>query len=191
MKNSFSKLFFLFLFYSFARYLPVSYKPGGSLGKKIRYICGKNLFSKCGKDVNIERGVDFKKGGKIEIGDRSGIGINSTVEITSIGNDVMMGQDVIIISQNHIFSDTTKPMRYQGLEEPRRVIIEDDVWIGARTIILPGVRIGTGAIVGAGSVVTRDVPAFAIVGGNPARVIKYRKILEINSKLDEKTKVVI
>jgi len=54
------------------------------------------------------------------------------------------------------------------------IIVEDDVWIGTRVIILSGIRIGQGAIIGAGSVVTKDVPPYAIVGGDPARVIKYR-----------------
>lgn len=85
-----------------------------------------------------------------------------------------MGPDVVIISHNHIFSDLTKPMTLQGLEKPRRVIIEDDVWIGARVIILPGRKIGKSAIIGAGSVVTKDVPEYAIVGGNPSRILKYR-----------------
>ena len=63
----------------------------------------------------------------------------------------------------------------QGSTEERPVVIGNDVWIGGRVIILPGVKIGDGAIVGAGSVVTRDVSEYDIVAGNPARVIKNRK----------------
>ena len=62
----------------------------------------------------------------------------------------------------------------QGFTPPRAVIIEDDVWIGARVTILPGVHIGKGSVLGAGSVITSDVPPYAVVGGNPARVLKYR-----------------
>ena len=69
-------------------------------------------------------------------------------------------------------------MNQQGASDFHPVNIGNDVWIGARVTILPGVKIGNGAIIGAGSVVTKDVPDFAIVGGNPARVIKYR-----NSKI--------
>jgi serine acetyltransferase len=73
------------------------------------------------------------------------------------------------------------------------IIIKDDVWIGANAIILSGVTIGQGALIGAGAVVTKDVPPYAIVGGNPAKVIKYRfsekvikKLLEFDfSKLDQ------
>ena len=70
-------------------------------------------------------------------------------------------------------------MRLQGYKEYPPVRIEDDVWIGARAIILAGITIGKGAIIGAGAVVTKDVSPYAICVGNPARVIKYRN--------DEKT----
>lgn len=163
--------------------MPVSYRAyGGRVAKKIRYYCCKHIFATCGKDVNVEHGVDFEGGLQIEIGDRSGLGINSIIGVTKIGKDVMMGREVIILSQNHIFSDVTKPMNVQGEEKPRAVIINDDVWIGARAIILPGRTIGKGAIIGAGSVVTKDVPNYAIVGGNPARILKYRR--QVNSDFD-------
>jgi len=171
-----SKIFFLSLYYGFARHLPVSYKPyGGELAKKIRYFCCKRIFDKCGINVNVEHGADFSHGGGIEIGDNSGLGINSWIGVAKIGKDVMMGNEVMLISANHAYSDLTRPMREQGGEPHRPIIVEDDVWIGARAIILPGRRIGRGAIVGAGAVVTKDVPSYAIVGGNPARILKYRK----------------
>lgn len=66
-------------------------------------------------------------------------------------------------------------MRLQGDSEPKPIVIGDDVWIGARSIILKGVHIGKGAVIAAGAVVSRDVPEYAIVGGVPARVIKYRE----------------
>ncbi|MDQ7799461.1 MAG: DapH/DapD/GlmU-related protein [Candidatus Edwardsbacteria bacterium] len=66
-------------------------------------------------------------------------------------------------------------MLEQGIRFYPQTVIEDDVWIGAQAIILPGVRIGRGAIVAAGAVVTKDVEPYAIVGGNPARLIKRRK----------------
>jgi len=174
-KFSLSKVFFLILYYGFARYLPCSYKPyGGKLAKKVRHFCCKHIFVKCGKDVNIEHGVDFEGGTELEIGSYSGLGINSWIGPAKIGKDVIMGREVIIISKNHKYSDSTKPIHLQGYEQVRPVIIEDDVWIGTRVIILPGRRIGRGAVIGAGSVVTKDVPPYAVVGGNPAKILKYR-----------------
>ncbi len=87
----------------------------------------------------------------------------------------MMGPDVVILTQNHKFDRLDIPMLDQGFKDEQPVTICDDVWIGARVIILPGVTVGKGAIIAAGAVVTKDVPEYAIVGGNPARVIKMRK----------------
>ena len=91
-----------------------------------------------------------------------------------IGDNVMMGPDVTILSQTHIIERTDIPMGKQGMREAR-VIIGNDIWIGMRSIIMPGVKIGNGAVIGAGAVVTKDVPDYAIVGGVPARIIKYRR----------------
>ena len=85
-----------------------------------------------------------------------------------------MGPEVIILTENHRFERTDIPMRLQGRQELRPVAIHDDVWIGTRVIILPGVTVGRGAIIGAGAIVTKDIPEYAIVGGNPAKLIKYR-----------------
>ena len=113
---------------------------------------------------------------KMEIGDRSGVGINAKMHgKVVIGKDVMMGPDCIIYTKNHAFCDTTIPMNKQGFSAEKPVIIGDDVWIGGRVIILPGVHVGKGAIIGAGAVVTKDVPEYAVVGGNPAKILKYRK----------------
>jgi len=87
----------------------------------------------------------------------------------------MMGQDVVVFSINHEFDRTDIPMIKQGFQENQPVIIGNDVWIGDRVIILPNVKIGDGVIIGAGSVVAKSIPEFAIVVGNPAKVIKYRK----------------
>jgi maltose O-acetyltransferase len=168
-----TKLFFLSLYYGFATHLPVSYRPGGSIGKKLRSFCSR-IFAKCGNNVNIEQGAYFARGQQIEIGDNSGIGVNSWIGVATIGKDVMMGAEVMIISQDHLFSDLSKPMNVQGMAESKRVVIEDDVWICARAILLSGVRVGKGAIIAAGAVVTHNVPPYAIVGGNPAKILRYR-----------------
>lgn len=98
--------------------------------------------------------------------------INARGQI-SIGKNVLIGPYVIIYSTNHIFDNTCMSINEQGqTEEP--VIIEDDVWIGARSVILPGVIIGKGAVIAAGAVVTKNVEPYSIVGGVPAKFIKYR-----------------
>jgi maltose O-acetyltransferase len=99
----------------------------------------------------------------------------------------MFGPEVLIIAQNHRYSSIETPMRLQGNLPPYPVTIEDDVWIGARVIVLPGVAIHKGAIIGAGAVVTKDVPPYAICVGNPARVVKYRNETA-NLKLDDAVK---
>lgn len=85
----------------------------------------------------------------------------------TIGNDVFIGPKVNLITINHDPNPENRSATYG-----RPITIEDKVWIGINATILPGVRIGYGAIVGAGSVVTKDVPAMTIVAGNPARIIK-------------------
>ena len=120
--------------------------------------------------------VIFSKG-KLKVGDNSAIGKRSEISLNggeiTIGNFVRIASNVFITNANHAFSKTDTPIMEQEVVI-RNVIIEDDVWIGHAAIILPGVSIGKGAIVAAGSVVTKNVEAFTIVGGNPARFIKSR-----------------
>lgn len=161
-------------YYKIAIKRPVSYDKGGERAKRARERAARNFLVYVGKDVNIEKGAMITS--TMEIGDHSGVGINAKIHgRVVIGKDVMMGPDCIIYTKNHAFADTTIPMREQGFSEEKPVIIGNDVWIGGRVTILPGVHIGNGAIVGAGAVVTKDVPEYAIVGGNPARILKYRK----------------
>jgi maltose O-acetyltransferase len=144
------------------------------LFKKIRYYSGRKIIKYCGKNVNFDRNTQFPS--DLCIGDNSGIGANSIIaRNVTIGKDVMMGPDVIIYTTNHGFDDVEIPMNKQGHTKPKPVIIGDDVWIGARVIILPGVNVKRGSIIGAGSIVTRDVEEYSIVGGNPAKLIRKRK----------------
>lgn len=167
--------FFFVIYYGLLRHLPPSTLPGGRIWRSTRSWVGGRLLEQAGAGVNIEHGADFGSGKRIRLGDRSGIGINARVLGTvHLGRDVMMGPDVFITSLAHRTDMLELPMIDQGGAEQRVVVIEDDVWIGARAIILPGVRIASGAIVGAGAVVTHDVPPKAVVAGNPARVVKYR-----------------
>ena len=115
-----------------------------------------------------------------EIGDYSGIGMNSLVGTVKIGRDVMIGEKLIAISRSHNFTDIHIPMRKQGWKPDQPIIIEDDVWIGSRVTILPNIRIGKGSIVGAGAVVTKNVPSYSIVAGNPSKIIGKRNHHEKN-----------
>ncbi len=166
----------LVAYYLFARHLPASAHKFGRWAQPVRRFICRRIFKYAGKKFNIEKGAYFGDGSEIEIGDYSGIGINcQTCGPIKIGNDVMMGPEVIILTQNHKFDRLDIPMWQQGFRPPEQVVIGDDVWIGSRAIILPGIRIGKGAIIGAGAVVTKDVPEYAVVGGNPGKVIKFRK----------------
>lgn len=175
---SFKRNFFLILYYYFAYYLPATNGPGWGhrlRARKIRRIICSRIFKTCGKNINVEKGAVFGNGSGIEIGDNSGIGVNAMLQgNVKIGKDVMMGPDVLIFTQNHRFDRTDIPMRGRGHMPSDPVVIGNDVWIGQRCIILPGVTIGNGAILGADAVVTKDVPDWAVVGGNPAKIIRYR-----------------
>ncbi|NLL71243.1 MAG: acetyltransferase [Epulopiscium sp.] len=164
------------LYYFIARHLPAS-DAWYSLGaKKIRRALCRRIFPYASKTCNIEHGAFFGSGKDIRIGERSGLGLHCRVQgPLTIGNHVMMGPDVLIYTRNHQIQNAQIPMMDQGDGPTKPVVIEDDVWIGARVIILPGVTIGTGSVVGAGAVVTKDVEPYSIVGGNPAKLIKKRR----------------
>lgn len=145
-----------------------------NLGQKaIRAFAAKRILDRCGCGVDIQKGARFAS--SVEIGDHSGIGEYCVIaNKTIIGNNVMMARECLINLGEHVTEDLTKPMNQQGIKTPSPVVIEDDCWICARAIILSGVRIGTGAVIAAGAVVTKDVPPYAIVGGMPAKIMRYR-----------------
>ncbi|HVZ25374.1 MAG TPA: acyltransferase [Sediminibacterium sp.] len=111
--------------------------------------------------------------GDVIIGDHTLIGMsNVIIGPVTIGHHNIFAQHVVLSGLNHIYEDVSKPIVDQ-LVRTAPIIIEDDCWIGANVVITAGVHIGKHAIIAAGSVVTRDVPPFAIAAGNPARVIKH------------------
>lgn len=133
--------------------------------------------------------------GGIEIGNPENFKIHPSSHLKSntfiecqggveIGKYFHTGRGLTIFSGNHDYnSKEFIPYGPQSILKP--VIIKDFVWCGANVTICPGVTIGEGAVVGAGSVVTKDVPAYAVVGGNPARVLKYRDIDNYNKLKNE------
>jgi len=129
------------------------------------------------------------KGGYVEYMDRLIIDeycfINEKVFLSakggiSIGKNVIFGPEVKILSSSHNYEGDQIPYESNDRDLLKPVFIKDHVWIGAFALILPGVTVGKGAIVGAGSVVTKDVPAYTIVGGNPAKIIKHRDATRFN-----------
>ncbi|TSJ40745.1 acyltransferase [Mucilaginibacter corticis] len=110
--------------------------------------------------------------GDVNIGDHSFVGIgNVVIGPVNIGNHVIIAQNVVMSGLNHGYEDVTIPPSLQKVTT-KAINIEDDVWIGANCTVVAGVTIGKHSVVGAGSVVTKDVPEFSVVVGNPAKVIK-------------------
>lgn len=162
-----------FLYYAFAIWLPKTNARISLGSKSIRESLTRGFVDKAGKGIDIQRGARFSR--SISIGNNSGVGINCILQgKVIIGDNVMMGPSVWIYTRNHRHDLTDVPMREQGFEEEKPVIIGNDVWIGSRVTILPGVKIGTGSIIGTASVVTKDVQSYTVVAGNPAKVIGQR-----------------
>ena len=144
-------------------------------GNKLKNALAQKAFSYVGKEVNWGKSVlvssDFR------IGDFSGVGDGARIPRgVTVGTDVMIGKELKIFTKNHKCDRVDIPMRLQGFTEISPLYIESDVWIGDNVIITPGCnRIGEGSIIAAGSVVTKDVEPYCVVGGNPAKVIRYRK----------------
>lgn len=110
--------------------------------------------------------------GDISIGCNSRIGMaNTIIGPVSIGNNVNLAQNVVISGLNHNYEDIEKNIDVQGISKGL-IKIENNVWIGANVVILAGTTIGTHSCVGAGSVVTKDIPPYSVAVGNPARIIK-------------------
>jgi len=110
--------------------------------------------------------------GDVIIGDYTRVGLHNTIiGPVNIGHHVNLAQGITVTALNHNFEDSEKRIDEQGVSTTP-VVIEDDVWIGANAVILPGVRVGTHSVVAAGAVVTKDVPSHSIVAGIPAKIIK-------------------
>lgn len=158
----------------FAQYLPNSYAKWNHPSNIIRAWCARMMLEHCGEDSGIDRKavVDCN----VKMGDRSGIGRNCELygDIT-IGNDVLMAPEVIIRTKNHRYKKKNATIHRQGVDEEIPVVIGNDVWIGSRVMIMPGVHVGDGAVLAAGAVVTKDVPEYSVVGGVPAHVIGHRE----------------
>jgi len=143
-----------------------------ALYRHYRVTCGS-----FGQNVALWKGVKVYNADKLFIG--NDVAITEDVWINAqggvyIGDGVLIGPRTIIVTMNHIFDRLDIPIREQGLEV-QPIVIEDDVWIGAGCIILPGVQIGRGSVIGAGAVVTHDIPPYSVATGVPATVQGNRR----------------
>ncbi len=173
------------------------------IGKRVRFVsarnisCGSNLIiedgcyinalsvngMEIGDNVSIGRnsiiectGVIRELGCGIKIGNNVGISPNAFIAargFIEIGDNTIFGPGVSIHSENHSFSDKSIPIRKQPSIR-KGVKIGNDCWIGSKSIILDDVEIGNGVVVAAGAVITKSIPDFAVVGGVPAKVLKFR-----------------
>lgn len=181
---------------AFLRWIP------GAMGVGLRGFYYRRLFASCGKTLKITMGCYIRNYNNIILGSNVGLGLNcqlytggdgseriaigSNVNLNSnvminadcggyieIGDNCLIGPNVVLRASNHKFSNKEIAIREQG-HNPGTIIVKDDVWIGGNVVVLNGVTIGKGAVVAAGAVVTKNVDAYAIVGGVPAKQIGSR-----------------
>ena len=174
----------------------------GKCGFVVRYYFYKHYLASCGHHVNISVGCQMRDRKNITIGNKTSLGIftqlyasgngnerifignnvtlNYNVMVNAdnggsirIGNNCIVGPNVVFRTSNHVYSSRLIPMREQG-HRPGTIVLKDDVWIGSNVTVIGNVVIGQGAIVGAGSMVNKDVCDFSIVAGVPARMIGNR-----------------
>ena len=173
------RTFWLIVYYGFAKHMPKSNRPVfGKLAGWLRSKCAKHLFAECKGYVNLEQGAYIGNGKNFHVLGEAGIGKDFACHsrIVTIHGHLMMGEDVLFQGGGHKFDNPDVPIGAEGDMPDTPLEIGEDVWIGARAIVLPGcTRIGAHSIIGAGAVVTKDVPDYAIVAGNPAKVIRMRK----------------
>lgn len=126
-----------------------------------------------GNDSTIEDFSTVNNGvGDVMIGDRTRIGMsNVLIGPVTIGNDVMLAQNIVLSGLNHGYQDITITPHKQPVKKST-ITIEDEVWIGANSVIVAGVTVGKHSVIAAGSIVTKDIPSYSVVAGNPAKVIK-------------------
>lgn len=154
--------------------IPSKNDPSSAVSR-LRVSILRHFLAGCGSNVNIQPGVTIEGISNVSIGDNSGLGRNSYIRAgasVTIGDDVMIGPELHIYTGTHN-KDRRVPMRLQG-GYSKAVVIEDDVWIGARSTILQGVTVAKGCVIAAGAVVTKSTEPFGIYGGVPAKRIGER-----------------
>ena len=147
------------------------------LGSRVTIQIGRRARVRCGRWVWIGHGSKIRcHEGEVSIGDKTVLGQECTISAyqhVSIGEQCILADRVMLIDFDHNVAETERPIRVQGIYK-RDTRVGSNVWIGHAAQILRGVTVGDNAIIGAGAVVTKDVPANAVVGGVPARLLRMR-----------------
>ncbi len=167
---------YLFLYYVFLQHIPMQPFPGYQLGYILRRWCLKHILKdRFGIDIVVKDHCYIGKGDRLTVGNRSQLSSHGRFNgIITIGDDVVMGPDIVMMAVSHEFSSLSIPINQQGARPEEPIVIGNDVWIGTRVVILPGVHLGNHCIVAAGAVVTKSFPDNCILGGVPAKLIKVR-----------------
>ncbi len=156
-----------------------------NLVRNVRISCnGQNNKINLANFVSLDRGVDLKaqRGVQIYIGDRTYIGPYTCISgfgNIRIGKDCLIASHSSIYAHNHVFSNPNTTINRQGFVA-KGIVIEDDCWIGTGVRVVDGVNIGKGSVIGAGAVVTKDIPPYSVAVGVPAKVISKRGADELN-----------
>ncbi|PHR13739.1 MAG: transferase [Aequorivita sp.] len=165
----------LVIYYGIISHLPHSRYISLTRNIRVWYVSKVLKFIPDRKNSFIENNVYFSNGKNLKIGTGCQINENVFIQGAYIGNNVLIAPNVSILSMSHNYQNTEIPMVFQGETLPNPPTIEDDVWLGRNVVVMPGITIGTGSIIGAGAVVTKNVAPFSIMGGVPAKLIKSRK----------------
>lgn len=149
------------------------YNASGPYEHKKRQALLKQMLSECGEGCYLEPPFRANWGGrhlflKNNVYANFGLTLVDDANIY-VGNNVMFGPNVVLTTANHPIDRT---LRIRGYQYAKDIVIEDNVWIGANVVVLPGVRISEGSVIGAGSVVSRDIPAGVVAMGIPCRVLR-------------------
>ncbi len=170
------------------------------IGIRLRAVAYRFLFKKCGRNLRVDSGVTIlgfenislgdnisimknsyiyaHDGGELTIGDNFTLNSNSQLGASFgkiiIGNDCAIAPNCLLRASNHRFDNPDIPFRKQG-HTYGEIILEDDIWIASNSVITADTKIGRGSIIGAGSIVTKNIEPFSIVGGVPAKLIRKRK----------------
>ena len=162
-----------YLFYLvFLKNTPEDYRPYAMFFPWLRSKFVSLYIQKAGIKPRVKKGAEISP--NATIGNRSELGTRCLIQANvHLGDDVIMGPDVKIYSRNHKFDRLDIPIGRQG-KNYYQTYIGNDVWLGANVIVTAGCKVGNHAIIAAGAIVTQDIPDYAIAGGVPAKIIKYR-----------------